>query len=189
MISGDEQPDTGELRVGDTVKPAYVEQSRENLSDDQPVWSAISDGEEHINLGGQRVNARSYAARFSFTGSDQQKLVGDLSGGERNRVHLARMLRSGANLIMLDEPTNDLDVNTMRALEEAIDNFPGCVLCISHDRWFLDRVATHILAFENDSQVTWFPGNYSAYEEDRRQRFGEEAVKPHRVKYRKLTAG
>jgi len=189
MITGDEQPDTGELRVGDTVKPAYVEQSRENLSDDQPVWSAISDGEEHINLGGQRVNARSYAARFSFTGSDQQKLVGDLSGGERNRVHLARMLRSGANLIMLDEPTNDLDVNTMRALEEAIDNFPGCVLCISHDRWFLDRVATYILAFENDSQVTWFPGNYSAYEEDRRQRFGEEAVKPHRVKYRKLTAG
>jgi ATP-binding cassette ChvD family protein len=189
MITGDDTPDRGQLRVGDTVQLAYVEQSRENLTDDQPVWSAIADGQEHINLGGQRVNARSYAARFSFTGSDQQKTVRDLSGGERNRVHLARMLRSGANVILLDEPTNDLDVNTMRSLEEAIDNFPGCVLCISHDRWFLDRVATHILAFENDSQVTWFPGNYSAYEEDRRQRFGEEAIKPHRVKYRKLTAG
>jgi ATP-binding cassette ChvD family protein len=189
MITGDDQPDSGDLRVGETVKLAFVEQSRANLRDDQPVWSAIADGEEHINLGGQRINSRSYAARFSFTGSDQQKLVGDLSGGERNRVHLARMLRSGANVIMLDEPTNDLDVNTMRALEEGIDSFPGCVLCISHDRWFLDRVATHILAFENDSQVTWFPGNYSAYEADRRERFGEEAIKPHRVKYRKLTAG
>jgi len=189
MIVGEDEPDSGELRVGDTVKPAYVEQSRAALTDDQPAWSAIADGEEHVNLGGQRINARAYAARFSFTGSDQQKLVGDLSGGERNRVHLARMLKSGANVIMLDEPTNDLDVNTMRSLEEAIDNFPGCVLCISHDRWFLDRVATHILAFENDSQVTWFAGNYSAYEEDRRQRYGDEAVKPHRVKYRKLTAG
>jgi len=189
MITDDETPDTGELRVGDTVKLAYVEQSRESLSDDQPVWSAISDGQEHINLGGHRVNARSYAARFSFTGSDQQKTVRDLSGGERNRVHLARMLRSGANVILLDEPTNDLDVNTMRSLEEGIDEFSGCVLCISHDRWFLDRVATHILAFENDSQVTWFPGNYTAYEQDRIERFGEEAVKPHRTKYRKLTTG
>jgi ATP-binding cassette ChvD family protein len=189
MITGQEQPDSGELKLGDTVKLAYVEQSREALSDDQPVWSAIADGQEHINLGGQRVNARSYAARFSFTGSDQQKTVRDLSGGERNRVHLARMLRSGANVILLDEPTNDLDVNTMRSLEEAIDEFSGCVLCITHDRWFLDRVATHILAFENDSQVTWFPGNYSAYEQDRRERFGEDAVKPHRTKYRKLTTG
>ena len=189
MITGQEQPDSGELRVGDTVKLAYVEQSRASLSDEQPAWSAISDGEEHINLGGQRVNARSYAARFSFTGSDQQKTVRDLSGGERNRVHLARMLRSGANVILLDEPTNDLDVNTMRSLEEGIDEFSGCVLCISHDRWFLDRVATHILAFENDSQVTWFPGNYTAYEQDRIERFGEEFVKPHRTKYRKLTTG
>jgi len=189
MITGDEQPDSGELRVGETVKLAYVEQSRAALSDDQPAWAAISDGQEHINLGGQRVNARAYAARFSFTGADQQKTVRDLSGGERNRVHLARMLRSGANVILLDEPTNDLDVNTMRSLEEAIDGFSGCVLCISHDRWFLDRVATHILAFENDSQVTWFPGNYTAYEQDRRERFGEQAIQPRRTKYRKLTTG
>jgi len=189
MITGDEQPDSGELRVGETVKLAYVEQSRAALSDDQPAWAAISDGQEHMNLGGQRVNARAYAARFSFTGADQQKTVRDLSGGERNRVHLARMLRSGANVILLDEPTNDLDVNTMRSLEEAIDGFSGCVLCISHDRWFLDRVATHILAFENDSQVTWFPGNYTAYEQDRRERFGEQAIQPRRTKYRKLTTG
>jgi ATP-binding cassette ChvD family protein len=189
MITGAEQPDSGALKVGDTVKLAYVEQSREALSDDQPVWSAIADGEEHINLGGQRINARAYAARFSFTGAAQQKTVRDLSGGERNRVHLARMLRSGANVILLDEPTNDLDVNTMRSLEEAIDEFSGCVLCITHDRWFLDRVATHILAFENDSQVTWFPGNYSAYEADRRERLGEGAIQPHRTKYRKLTTG
>jgi ATP-binding cassette ChvD family protein len=187
MIIGTEKPDEGEIRVGDSVKLAYVEQSRETLPDDVSVWQAISDGDDEMNLGVIKVNSRSFVSRFGFTGPDQQKKVGVLSGGERNRVHLARMLKSGANVILLDEPTNDLDVNTMRSLEEALENFAGCAVVISHDRWFLDRVATHILAFEGDSRVHWFNGNWSAYEHDRRKRMGEEANRPHRIKYRKLT--
>jgi len=187
MIIGTEKPDEGEIRIGDSVKLAYVEQSRETLPDNVSVWEAISDGDDEMRLGPLTVNSRSFVSRFGFTGSDQQKKVGVLSGGERNRVHLARMLKSGANVILLDEPTNDLDVNTMRALEDALENFAGCAVVISHDRWFLDRVATHILAFEGDSRVQWFNGNWSAYEEDRRKRMGEEATRPHRIKYRKLT--
>jgi len=187
MIIGDESPDAGALRLGDTVKLAYVEQGRDTLPDDKTIWQAISDGDDELRLGPVTVNSRSYVARFGFTGADQQKPVADLSGGERNRVHLARMLKSGGNVILLDEPTNDLDVNTMRALEEGLLNFAGCAVVVSHDRWFLDRIATHILAFEGDSRVQWFPGNYTAYEEDRRRRLGEEADRPHRIKYRKLT--
>jgi sulfate-transporting ATPase len=186
MITGQESPDAGAVEIGESVKLAYVEQSRETLKAGQTVWEAISGGEEFIALGSQRVSSRTYVGRFGFTGQDQQQPVETMSGGERNRVHLARMLRQGANVILLDEPTNDLDVNTMRALEEALEAFAGCALVISHDRWFLDRVATHMLAFEGDSAVRWFEGNYAAYEADRRARLGEAADRPHRVKYREL---
>ena len=186
MIVDQEQPDGGDLTVGSTVKLAYVDQSRDTLAADKTVWEEISDGEDQLELGDRKVNSRAYVARFNFSGSDQQKKVGDLSGGERNRVHLAKMLKSGANLLLLDEPTNDLDVNTLRALEEALENFAGCAVIISHDRWFLDRIATHILAFEGDSQAIWFPGNYTEYEEDRRKRLGKAADRPHRITYRKL---
>jgi len=188
MITGAEKPDSGELRVGESVKLAYVEQSRETLPNDKNLWEAISDGGEKMMLGGVEVNSRAYVARFGFTGTDQSKIVGNLSGGERNRVHLARMLKQCANVILLDEPTNDLDVNTMRALEEGMENFVGCSVVISHDRWFLDRVATHILAFEGDSKVFFFDGNYSAYEADRRRRLGIPAdAAPRRIQYRALT--
>jgi ATP-binding cassette ChvD family protein len=187
MIVGQEQPDGGSLTVGSTVKLAYVDQSRDTLAPDKTVWEELSGGQEQLDLGGRLVNSRAYVARFNFTGSDQQKRVGDLSGGERNRVHLAKMLKSQANLLLLDEPTNDLDVNTLRALEEGLENFAGCAVIISHDRWFLDRIATHILAFEGDSQAVWFTGNYSDYEENRRQRLGKTADRPHRITYRKLT--
>jgi energy-dependent translational throttle protein EttA len=187
MLVGQEKPDAGSLELGSTVKFAYVEQGRDSLPAGKSVWAAISDGDEDIILGGAKVNSRAYVSRFGFAGTDQQKLVDTLSGGERNRVHLARMLRSGANVILLDEPTNDLDVNTMRALEEAIQNFAGCVLVISHDRWFLDRVATHILAFEGDSKTFLYPGNFSEYEEDRKRRLGEDANQPKRIRYRALT--
>ena len=187
MITGSETPDSGSFKIGDTVQVAYVDQSRDSLNPDRLLWEEISDGQEMIQLGKQTVNARNYVARFNFTGGDQQKKVGMLSGGERNRVHLAKVLKSGANVLLLDEPTNDLDVNTMRALEEGLENFGGCAVVISHDRWFLDRIATHILAFEGDSKVTWFEGNYSEYEEDRRKRLGSEADRPHRITYRKLT--
>jgi energy-dependent translational throttle protein EttA len=187
MITGQEQPDSGAIRVGDTVKLAYVDQSRDALNPEQTIWETISDGQDAIQLGKQTVNSRAYVARFNFSGADQQKKVGMLSGGERNRVHLARMLREGGNVILLDEPTNDLDVNTMRALEEALENFAGCAVVISHDRWFLDRIATHILAFEGESKVVWFEGNYSEYEEDRHARLGTAADQPHRIKYRQLT--
>jgi sulfate-transporting ATPase len=186
MITGLENPDSGTIRLGETVKLAYVEQSRETLDPDKTIWEAISDGKETIELGNRTVNSRAYVARFNLSGNDQQKKVGMLSGGERNRVHLARILKEGANVILLDEPTNDLDVNTMRALEEALENFAGCALVISHDRWFLDRVATHILAFEGDSKVVWFDGNYSEYEADRKARLGSAADQPHRIKYRHL---
>ncbi|MCS7034974.1 MAG: ATP-binding cassette domain-containing protein, partial [Phycisphaerae bacterium] len=187
MILGLEKPDGGRLTIGESVKFAYAEQHRDVLGQEQSVWQAISDGQEFIQLGSLRVNSRAYVSRFGFTGTDQQRSVGTLSGGERNRVHLARMLRSGANVLLLDEPTNDLDVNTMRALEEAIENFAGCALIISHDRYFLDRIATHILAFEGQSVVRFFEGDYSAYEEDRRRRLGTAADRPHRITYRKLT--
>jgi ATP-binding cassette ChvD family protein len=187
MITGEEKPDAGSFRIGETVKLGYVEQSRDVLKADQSIWQAISDGQDLIDLGGRQVNSRAYVARFNFSGGDQQKLVSMLSGGERNRVHLARMLKSHANVLLLDEPTNDLDVNTMRALEEALENFAGCAVVISHDRWFLDRLATHILAFEGDSQVVFFDGNYSQYEEDRKARLGVDADQPHRIKYRQLT--
>lgn len=187
MITGQEEATSGTIRVGDSVKLAYVDQSRDALDPDQTVWEAVSDGKDKILLGSREVNSRAYVARFNFSGADQQKKVGRLSGGERNRVHLARMLKEGANVLLLDEPTNDLDVNTLRALEEALLNFAGCALVISHDRWFLDRVATHILAFEGESRVVWFDGNYSDYEADRRARLGEAAAQPHRIKYRHLT--
>lgn len=187
MIIGSETPSSGTIRIGDTVQIAYVDQSRDTLNPDRLLWEEISDGQEMIQLGRQSVNARNYVARFNFTGGDQQKKVGMLSGGERNRVHLAKVLKSGANVLLLDEPTNDLDVNTMRALEEGLENFGGCAVVISHDRWFLDRIATHILAFEGDSKVVWFEGNYSEYEEDRHKRLGAEADRPHRITYRKLT--
>ena len=189
LITGAEKPDAGALRVGDTVKLAHVDQSRDSLPDGATIWEAISGGQELLELGGRTVNSRAYCAQFGFTGPDQQKKVGVLSGGERNRVHLARLLKAGANVILLDEPTNDLDVNSIRALEEGLENFAGCALIVAHDRWFLDRVATHILAFEGDSQVHWFPGNYSAYLEDFRRRKGHDADRPHRIKYRHLTRG
>ncbi|MBE83890.1 MAG: energy-dependent translational throttle protein EttA [Gemmatimonadetes bacterium] len=189
MITGGEDPDTGDIRLGDTVELAYVEQGRDDLDPAKTIWQVISDEQDVIDLGGRAVNSRAYVARFNFSGGDQQKLVSQLSGGERNRVHLARMLKSGANVLLLDEPTNDLDVNTMRALEEALESFAGCAVVISHDRWFLDRLTTHILAFEGDSQVVFYDGNYSQYEEDRRQRLGEKADQPHRIKYRRLTRG
>jgi ATP-binding cassette ChvD family protein len=187
LITNHEQPGKGSFRLGETVKLAYVDQSRETLSPNKSIWEEISDGQEMIQLGNRQVNSRAFVARFNFSGTDQQKKVGSLSGGERNRVHLAKMLKSGANVLLLDEPTNDLDVNTMRALEEALENFAGCAVIISHDRWFLDRIATHILAFEGDSKVIWFDGNYSEYESDRKQRLGADADQPHRIKYRQLT--
>jgi len=189
MITNTETPDTGTLKVGESVKIAHVDQSRDSLPDAQTIFQAISGGEEILHLGNREVNARGYCAQFGFTGADQQKKVGILSGGERNRVHLARLLKSGANLILLDEPTNDLDVNSIRALEEALEHFAGCALVVSHDRWFLDRVASHILAFEGDSYVHWYSGNYSAYLEDYKRRKGATADRPHRIKYRKLTRG
>jgi ATP-binding cassette ChvD family protein len=188
MITGEEQPDAGQIRVGETVQLGYVDQSR-TLSPDKSIWEEISGGQETIRLGPREVNSRAYVGRFNFSGSDQQKKVGALSGGERNRVHLAKMLKEGANVLLLDEPTNDLDVNTMRALEEALENFAGCAVVISHDRWFLDRLSTHILAFEGDSRVVWFEGNFSDYEEDKRARLGDAAAQPHRIKYRQLTRG
>ena len=187
MITSAETPDTGSLRIGESVKIAHVDQSRDSLPDHQTIFQAISGGEEILHLGNREVNSRGYCAQFGFTGADQQKKVGILSGGERNRVHLARLLKSGANLILLDEPTNDLDVNSIRALEEALEHFAGCALVVSHDRWFLDRVASHILAFEGDSYVHWYSGNYSAYLEDYKRRKGATADRPHRIKYRKLT--
>jgi ATP-binding cassette ChvD family protein len=187
MITGQDQPDSGAISIGETVNLAYVDQSRDVLDPDKTIWEMISDGQDTIDLGDRQVNSRAYVARFNFSGSDQQKKVGVLSGGERNRVHLARMLKSGANVLLLDEPTNDLDVNTMRALEEALENFGGCAVVVSHDRWFLDRIATHILAFEGDSQTVWFEGNYSDYEKDRKKRLGVTADQPHRIKYRQLT--
>jgi sulfate-transporting ATPase len=187
LITEQEKADAGAIRLGETVKLAYVDQSRDVLNPDKTVWQEISGGEDNIQLGSREVASRAYVARFNFSGSDQQKKVGILSGGERNRVHLARMLKEGANVLLLDEPTNDLDVNTLRALEEALENFAGCAVVISHDRWFLDRVATHILAFEGESRVVWFEGNYSDYEADRRARLGAAADQPHRIKYRHLT--
>ena len=187
LITGQEQCTAGTIRIGDTVKLGYMDQSRDALKPEQTIWEAISGGDEQIQLGKITVNSRAYVSRFNFSGSDQQKKVGMLSGGERNRVHLARMLKDEANVLLLDEPTNDLDVNTMRALEEALENFAGCAVVISHDRWFLDRIATHILAFEGDSNVVYFDGNYSEYEEDRKRRLGAAADQPHRIKYRQLT--
>jgi len=189
MITKQEEPDGGSFRIGETVKLAYVDQSRDALAADKTIWEVISDGQDIVLLGTRQVNSRAYVARFNFSGSDQQKKVGALSGGERNRVHLAKMLKQEANVLLLDEPTNDLDVNTMRALEEALENFAGCAVVISHDRWFLDRIATHILAFEGESKVVWFEGNYSEYEADRRARLGAAADQPHRIKYRQLTRG
>jgi ATPase subunit of ABC transporter with duplicated ATPase domains len=188
MITGQEQPDSGAIKIGETVSLAYVDQSR-TLDPDKSIWEEISGGTDLLLLGKREVNSRAYVGRFNFSGSDQQKKVGMLSGGERNRVHLAKMLKEGANVLLLDEPTNDLDVNTLRALEEALENFAGCAVVISHDRWFLDRIATHILAFEGDSKVMWFEGNYSDYEEDRKTRLGAAADQPHRIKYRQLTRG
>ncbi|MEP6707234.1 MAG: ATP-binding cassette domain-containing protein, partial [Pyrinomonadaceae bacterium] len=188
MITGQEQPDSGTIKVGETVTLAYVDQSR-TLDSKKSIWEEISGGADLLMLGKREVNSRAYVGRFNFSGSDQQKKVGMLSGGERNRVHLAKMLKEGANVLLLDEPTNDLDVNTLRALEEALENFAGCAVVISHDRWFLDRIATHILAFEGDSKTVWFEGNYSEYEADRKTRLGASADRPHRIKYRQLTRG
>ena len=187
MITGQDKPDKGAIRIGETVKLGYVDQSRDALDPNKTIWQVITDGQEQIQLGKQLMNSRAYVSRFNFGGTDQQKKVGVLSGGERNRVHLARILKEGANVMLLDEPTNDLDVNTMRALEEALENFAGCAVVISHDRWFLDRIATHILAFEGESRVVFFDGNYSEYEADRKSRLGAEADQPHRIKYRHLT--
>jgi energy-dependent translational throttle protein EttA len=187
MITGQEEPTAGTIRIGDTVKLAYVDQSRDVLDPAKSIWQVISDGQDTIQLGSRMVNSRAYVARFNFSGTDQEKKVGNLSGGERNRVHLARMLKAEANVLLLDEPTNDLDVNTLRALEEALENFGGCAVVISHDRWFLDRIVTHILAFEGESRAVWFDGNYTEYEADRKARLGEAATQPHRIKYRPLT--
>jgi ATP-binding cassette ChvD family protein len=187
MITGQEQADTGTFKLGDSVKLAYVDQSRDNLDSQSTIWEVISEGQDTIWLGTKEINSRAYVAKFNFSGSDQQQKVGTISGGQRNRVHLARMLKESANVLLLDEPTNDLDVNTLRALEEALENFVGCAVVISHDRWFLDRIATHILAFEGNSEVTWFEGNYSDYEKDRKRRLGADADTPQRIKYRQLT--
>ena len=186
MIVGQEKPDSGTLRIGETVKLAYVDQSRDALNGSNSVWQEISDGQDHILLGKTTVPSRAYVSRFNFKGNDQQKPVKDLSGGERNRLHLAKLLRSGGNLLLLDEPTNDLDVDTLRAMEDALLDFAGCAVIISHDRWFLDRIATHILAFEGDSQVIWFEGNFADYEADKQRRLGSEANQPHRAKFKKL---
>ncbi len=187
MLAGQEQPDGGELRFGETVDLAYVDQSRDSLDPNKTVWEEISDGQDIITVGKYETPSRAYCGRFNFRGTDQQKRVGDLSGGERNRVHLAKLLRSGGNVLLLDEPTNDLDVETLRALEEALLDFPGCAVVISHDRWFLDRIATHMLAFEGDSHVEWFEGNYADYEADRKRRLGDEADQPHRIRYRPIS--
>ena len=187
MITGEEKPDAGSLRLGDTVELAYVDQSRDALDAKKSVWEEISGGADRLMVGKREVPSRAYVASFNFKGSDQQKKVGELSGGERNRVHLAKLLRRGGNLLLLDEPTNDLDVDTLRALEDALLEFAGCAVVISHDRWFLDRIATHMLAFEGDSRVVWFEGNYQDYEADRRKRLGAEADQPHRIRYRKLS--
>ena len=187
MITGHEKPSSGTITLGDSVKLAYVDQNRDVLDPEKSIWQVIVDDQDTITLGDREVNSRAYVGRFNFSGADQQKKVGQLSGGERNRVHLARILKEGSNVLLLDEPTNDLDVNTLRALEEALENFGGCVVVISHDRWFLDRIATHILAFEGDSNVVWFEGNYSDYEKDRKKRLGALAEQPHRIKYRQLT--
>ena len=187
LITGQETPDAGTFKVGETVKLGYVDQSRDSLNAEKNVFDEISDGLDNVTLGTRTMNARTYVSKFNFSGADQQKFVGQLSGGERNRVHLAKMLKTGANVLLLDEPTNDIDVNTMRALEEALENFAGCAVVISHDRWFLDRIATHILAFEGDSHVEYFDGNYSEYEADRKRRLGHDADQPHRIKYRSLT--
>jgi ATPase subunit of ABC transporter with duplicated ATPase domains len=186
MITGDEQPDGGSMRIGDTVQVAYVDQSRDALDNSKTAWDEISGGQDILTIGKYEVNSRAWLSRFNFKGTDQQKRVGDLSGGERNRLHLAKLLQSGGNLLLLDEPTNDLDVETLRALEEALLVFPGCVVVISHDRWFLDRIATHILAFEGDSKAVWFEGNYADYEADRRRRLGAEADQPHRIHYKRI---
>ena len=187
MIVGQEQPDSGELRIGDTVELGYVDQSRDALDDEKSVWDEISGGEEKIKVGNREVASRAYVSNFNFRGSDQQKKVGLLSGGERNRVHMAKLLKKGSNVLLLDEPTNDLDVDTLRALEEALLDFAGCAVVVSHDRWFLDRIATHIIAFEGYSQVVFFVGNYQDYEENRKTRLGAEAAQPKRIKYRPLT--
>ncbi len=187
LITEQEKPDSGTIRTGETVKMAYVDQSRDVLGSDMTIWEVISEKQDTIQLGCRQVNSRAYVARFNFSGADQQKKVGILSGGERNRIHLARMLKEGANVLLLDEPTNDLDVNTLRALEQALENFAGSVVVVSHDRWFLDRIATHILAFEGESTLVWFEGNYSEYEADRKRRLGTAADQPHRIKYRQLT--
>jgi ATP-binding cassette ChvD family protein len=189
MLTGTEQPDSGQITMGSTVQLAYVDQSRDSLDGDKTVWEEISDGSESISVGQFSIPSRAYVGRFNFKGSDQQKRVKDLSGGERNRVHLAKLLRAGGNVLLLDEPTNDLDVETLRALEEALLEFPGCAVVISHDRWFLDRIATHMLAFEGDSNVVWFEGNYSEYEDDLKRRVGDDALNPKRVKYKKIQAG
>ncbi|HIA45333.1 MAG TPA: ATP-binding cassette domain-containing protein, partial [Methylococcaceae bacterium] len=186
MIANEVSPDSGALKLGSTVQLAYVDQSRDELNDNKTVWDDISDGLDTITVGNYQTPSRAYVSRFNFKGSDQQKRIGDLSGGERNRVHLAKLLKSGGNLLLLDEPTNDLDVETLRALEEALLSFPGCAVVISHDRWFLDRIATHILAFEGNSEVVWFEGNYADYEADRHRRLGTDADNPHRIKYKKI---
>ncbi len=188
MLTGTEQPDSGALRIGESVQLAYVDQSRDDLDAGKTVWEEVSGGQDILRIGNFELNSRAYIGRFNFRGSDQQKRVGDLSGGERNRLHMAKLLQSGGNVLLLDEPTNDLDVETLRALEEAILAFPGCAVVISHDRWFLDRIATHILAFEGDSHVEWFEGNYADYEADRKRRYGEAVDQPHRIKYKPLTA-
>jgi ATPase subunit of ABC transporter with duplicated ATPase domains len=187
MITGQEQPDAGTMRLGETVQIGYVDQNRDALDPGKTVFEVITGGEDELELGKRKVPSRAYVSWFNFKGAGQQRKVGTLSGGERNRVHLAKLLRKGCNLLLLDEPTNDLDVDTLRALEDALLEFPGCAVVISHDRWFLDRIATHILAFEGDSQVTWFEGNYQDYEADRKRRLGAAADQPHRIKYRKLT--
>jgi ATPase subunit of ABC transporter with duplicated ATPase domains len=187
MLTGQEPPDSGTIKVGDTVQLAYVDQSRDSLNDDATVYEEITDNIEHLRIGNREINGRAYVASFNFKGSDQQKRVGDLSGGERNRVHLAKLLKTGGNVLLLDEPTNDLDVDTLRALEDALEAFPGCAVVISHDRWFLDRIATHVLAFEGDSQVRWFEGNFSEYESWRKKEMGSAADQPHRIKYKPLS--
>jgi ATPase subunit of ABC transporter with duplicated ATPase domains len=186
MLSGVEKPDAGEIRLGPSVKLAYVDQSRQSLNDKNTVWQEISDGLDLIKVGNYETSSRGYVGRFNFKGVQQQQVIGDLSGGERNRVHLAKVLKSGGNVLLLDEPTNDLDIETLRALEDALVAFPGCAVVISHDRWFLDRIATHILAFEGDSQVQWFEGNYQEYVEDYKKRKGEDAARPHRIRYKPL---
>jgi len=186
MINGLEKPDAGTIKIGDTVQLSYVDQSRDDLDADKTVYEEITEGVEHMVVGNREIHGRAYVASFNFKGTDQQKLVGKLSGGERNRVHLAKLLKSGGNVLLLDEPTNDLDVDTLRALESGLESFPGCAVVISHDRWFLDRIATHVLAFEGDSEVRWFEGNFTEYEEYKRKELGESGDQPHRIKYKKL---